>query len=240
MIDGIGGRVALVTGGGRGIGAETARRLARAGAAVCVAARTRDEVEAVAASIREAGGRALAATGDVSSEADVARIFDEAERGLGPVRLLVNNAGNAPIGPTAEFPLEDWDACLAVNLTGAFLCSREAFRRMPGAGGGAIVNVASGAAKHGHAAWAAYSAAKAGLLGLARALAEEGVPLGIRVNTVCPGGTRTGMRREIFGEEPPERLLEPVEVAEVVLFLLSDRAAEVRAAELDVRKPKPA
>ncbi len=236
MDPGLRGRVAVVTGGGRGIGAAIARTLAAAGVRVCVTSRTADELEAVAAAIRDDGGEAVAVVADVTREADVTRLFDAAERRLGQATLLVNNAGNAPVGPTADFPLAEWERCLSGNVTSAFLCSREAFRRMPAQGGGRIVNVSSGAGKHGKAEWAAYCAAKSGLQGLARALAEEGVALGIRVNTVCPGGTRTGMRRSIFGEEPEGSLLDPAEVAEVVRFLLSDSAAEVRAAELDVRK----
>jgi NAD(P)-dependent dehydrogenase (short-subunit alcohol dehydrogenase family) len=237
-LEGIRGGVAVVTGGGRGIGASIARGLAEAGASVCVTARTEREITVVARAIREAGGRAEAVVCDVTREDDVRRLFEEAEGRLGKVSLLVNNAGNAPIGPTAEFSLEDWSRCIGVNLTGAFLCSREAFRRMPAHGGGAIVNISSGAGKHGHAGWAAYCAAKSGLHGLARALSEEGVDLNIRVNTVCPGGTRTQMRRDLFGDEPEGSILDPEDVTRAVLFLLSDAAREVRAAELDVRKPK--
>ncbi len=233
------GRVVIVTGGSRGIGAAIARAACREGARVVVAARNPEALEATAAALREAGGEVLPVPTDVTREGDVVRLFDRAEAEFGPVSALVNNAGNAPVGQTARFDLDDWQRCIAVNLTGAFLCSREAFRRMPLHGGGDIVNVSSGASKHGHAGWAAYCAAKSGLNGLARALAVEGVPLGIRVNTVCPGGTRTGLRRAIFGDEPPETLLHPMDVADAVLFFLSDAAREVRAAELDVRKPKP-
>ncbi|MDF1563162.1 MAG: SDR family NAD(P)-dependent oxidoreductase [Deltaproteobacteria bacterium] len=228
---------AIVTGAGRGIGAAIARRLAASGASVALASRTPSEVEAVAASIREAGGAARAFRADVTDEAQVEALFAGAVEAFGPLRYLVNNAGNAPVGPTADFSLADWQHCLGVNLTGAFLCSRQAFRTMPAAGGGAIVNVSSGAGKHGKAMWAAYCAAKSGLHGLARALAAEGTPLGIRVNTVCPGGTRTTLRASIFGEEPEGKILAPEQVADAVLFLLSDAAADIRGAELDVRKP---
>jgi len=228
---------AVVTGGGRGIGAAIARGLAEAGAAVVVCARDEAEIEAVAGAIREAGGQALAVRSDVTDEADVERLFSTAAEAFGPVRHLVNNAGNAPVGPTAKFPLADFQTCVAVNLTGAFLCAREAFRRMPEQGGGGIVNISSGAGKHGKAGWAAYCAAKSGLHGLARALADEGVSVGIRVNTVCPGGTRTELRAQIFGDEPPETLLTPEQVADTVLFLLSEQAADIRGAELDLRRP---
>lgn len=228
---------ALVTGAGKGIGAAIARRLAEAGAKVAICSRTREEVEAVAAGIREAGGDARAFQADITDEAAVAALFEAAGADFGPVRHLVNNAGNAPVGPTADFSLADWQQCLTVNLTGAFLCAREAFRRMPAVGGGSIVNISSGAGKHGKAEWAAYCAAKSGLHGLSRALVEEGKPLGIRVNTVCPGGTRTSLRASIFGDEPAGKILEPEQVADAVLFLLSDAAADIRGAELDVRKP---
>jgi len=228
---------AVVTGGGRGIGAAIAARLAESGAAVAICSRTLAEVETVAGRIRDAGGKALACKADITVEAEVLGLFDEAEKSLGPVRHLVNNAGNAPVGSTAEFSLEDFEHCLAVNLTGAFLCSREAFRRMPATSGGTIVNISSGAGKHGKAGWAAYCAAKSGLQGLSRALADEGGGMGIRVNTVCPGGTRTGLRASIFGEEPPGKILAPEQVADAVLFLLSDAAADIRGAELDVRRP---
>ncbi|RMG16248.1 MAG: SDR family oxidoreductase [Deltaproteobacteria bacterium] len=232
------GRVVIVTGGSRGIGAAIAEAVCREGGRVAIAARHAAGLEETATRLESQGGQVLPVTADVTCEDDVVRLFDTVESAWGPVRALVNNAGNAPVGTTADFSLADFERCLSVNLTGAFLCSREAFRRMPAHGGGEIVNISSGASKHGHAGWAAYCAAKAGLNGMARALAVEGAVLGIRVNTVCPGGTRTSLRRSIFGEEPPEALLDPMDVADAVLFFLSDAAREVRAAELDVRKPK--
>jgi len=237
------GRVVLVTGGSRGIGAAITAALVREGARVCVAARTREDVEAQVEQLRALAGDPGAAVGicaDVTREDQVETLFSRCEDELGPLYGLVNNAGNAPVGPTADFSLEEWRRCIDLNLTGAFLCSREAFRRMPAHGGGAIVNISSGAGKHGKAQWAAYCAAKSGLHGLARALSEEGVELNIRVNTVCPGGTRTELRWSLFGDEPEGTILEPDEVAEATLFLLSSRAAQVRGAELDVRQRRPA
>jgi len=228
--------VVVITGAGRGIGQAIASRLAREDTALGLISRTRAELEETRAAVEAKGSEAVVAIADITDERAVAQAFDEIERTCGPITGLVNNAGNAPVGATADFTVANWNDCLAVNLTGAFLCSREAFRRMPGNGGGAIVNISSGAGKHGKSGWAAYCAAKSGLHGLARALTEEGKPLGIRVNTVCPGGTATGLRASIFGAEPEGSILDPMEVADVVAFLLSDAAREVRGAELDVRK----
>jgi NAD(P)-dependent dehydrogenase (short-subunit alcohol dehydrogenase family) len=226
----------LVTGAGRGIGRAIALRLAADGWAVAALSRTPAELASVVAEIEARGGRAVAVVADVTDEVAVEAAWTAAEQALGPITALVNDAGNAPVGPTASFALADWQHCLGVNLTGAFLCSREAFRRMPALGGGAITHISSGAGKHGKAEWAAYCAAKSGLHGLARALVEEGKPLGIRVNTVCPGGTETELRASLFGPEPPGTLLSVEEVADVVAFTLSPAAREVRGAELDVRK----
>lgn len=229
-------QVVIITGAGRGIGREIATRLAADGWAVGLLSRTAGELEATKHLVEASGGAAAVAVADITDEAQVIAAFEQIGEALGSVTGLVNNAGNAPVGQTAEFSLGDWNDCLAVNLTGAFLCCREAFRRMPAVGGGAIVNISSGAGKHGKAGWAAYCAAKSGLHGLSRALSEEGKALKIRVNTVCPGGTETGLRASIFGEEPKGTLLDPAEVADVVAFLLSDGARQVRGAEVDVRK----
>lgn len=226
-------RVAVVTGAGRGIGRGIAIRLASDGFIVAAVARTSSELDETVRQIEANGGRAIAIVADLTDEQDVERAFDEAEA-TGAVRALVNNAGYASVGPTCDYALEEWNRTLAVNLTTAFLCSREAFRRMTR--GAAIVSISSGAGKHGKEQWAAYCAAKAGLHGLSRALVEEGKPLGIRVNIVCPGGTRTGMRQALFGVEPEGSILEVEEIADVVSFLLSEAAREVRGAEIDVRK----
>ncbi len=212
-----------------------AQHLARLGARVCLTSRSASEIQGVLASIRAEGGEGAAITADVTLEEDVQRLFEAAHGELGPVSILVNNAGEGLLQPFADTSLEQWNQCVASNMTSMFLCSREAFRRMPGHGGGDIVNVSSLAGKTGIINAAAYCAAKSGTLGLARALAREGARVGIRVNSVCPGATRTQMRQKLFGSERRETLLEPDEVAAAVTMLLCEGAASsVRGAEIDL------
>ena len=241
--------VLIVTGGGRGIGAATARLAATRGYAVCVNyLRNRAAAETVVHEIRGGGGKAIAVCGDVASEKDVLNIFRECDRSLGPLTALVNNAGIVE----RQSRVEAMDAArlqriFATNVIGPFLCAREAIRRMStkhGGKGGAIVNISSGASRLGSPGeYVDYAASKGAIdtmtIGLAKELAEDG----IRVNCVRPGFVHTEIHAA--GGEPDriERLRDsipmkrggdPEEVARAVLWLLSDEASYSTGAILDV------
>jgi NAD(P)-dependent dehydrogenase (short-subunit alcohol dehydrogenase family) len=197
------GRVALLTGGGRGIGAATARLLAGQGAAVAVAARTEDEVVSVAAEIRARGGSAIPLVVDVADEASVASGFATARAELGPVTILVNNAGTPGVPlPVAAMEVAEWRRVFEINVTGAFLCAREALPQMVAENWGRIVNVSSAAARHPMAGMAAYSASKAALDQLTRVLALEGAPYNVVTTGVYPGVIDTRMQEESRGFGP--------------------------------------
>ncbi len=197
------GRVALVSGAGRGIGAATARLLARQGAAVALAARTEAEVASVAREVSAAGGTALPLRVDVADEDSVASCFEKTRAGLGEVTILVNNAGTPGVPrPVAATEPEEWRRVLDVNLTGAFLCAREAMPGMVSKNWGRIVNVSSAAARHPMAGMAAYGASKAALDQFTRVLALEGGPYNIAVTGVYPGVIDTRMQEESRGFGP--------------------------------------
>jgi 3-oxoacyl-[acyl-carrier protein] reductase len=212
------GQVALVTGGGRGIGAGIAHELARAGMRVAVSARSREQVEAVAAEI---GGLAVAA--DVSRTDDVERMVAEVERELGPVDLLVNNAGIAGWEGTAwEAPAETWWHVFEVNALGAYLCCRAVVPGMIERGRGRIVNTGSGAAYLPGNRSSAYGSSKAALYRFGDTLAEQLKPHGIPVFTISPGLVRTEMTEDRFGDDAPWT---PPELApQLVRVLASGRA----------------
>jgi len=189
------GRVAVVTGAGRGIGAATARALADAGFSVVVAARSRDQIERQSAELLALGHEARAVVCDVTSEASVEALSREAAE-LGPVAVLVNNAGAAASMPVARTSLEDWNRLMAVNATGAFLCTRAFLPGMLERQWGRVVNVASTAGLSGGKYLAAYSAAKHALVGLTRSVAAEVAGTGVTVNAVCPGFVDTEMTAE--------------------------------------------
>ncbi len=231
------GRVCLVTGGGRGIGAAIARGLASEGARVAVSARSRDQCEEVAAEIAAAGGEAIALPFDVS-DADaateaVATVVDR----LGSLDAVVNSAGISPVYQRAEaHDLQAFRQIIDVNLTGAFIVTRAAAPHLL-ASGGAVLNVASVLAVRGAKRLAGYSASKGGLLGLTRSLAREWADRGVRVNALGPGYVETemtsGLRnserllQEILDITPMLRLATVDEMVGPALFLLSDEASYV-------------
>jgi NAD(P)-dependent dehydrogenase (short-subunit alcohol dehydrogenase family) len=239
-------KVLVVTGGGRGIGAQTARLGARRGYAVAVNYReNRDAAESL---VRDLGGKAIAVQGDVASESDVVRLFETVDRELGRVTALVNNAGVVDRGTrVADMTAARITRMFAINVTGSFLCAREAVKRMStrlGGPGGAIVNVSSIAARLGGAGeYVDYAAAKGAIDTFTVGLAKEVGPEGIRVNAVRPGIIRTEIhlasgdpaRVERIGRTAPlQRPGEAEEVALAILWLLSEEASYLTGALVDV------
>ena len=236
--------VCLITGGARGIGAATARLVAKDGVAVAIGYRDRaDAALALAAEIEAAGGRAAPVRGDVAQEADVIALFDAAEKAFGPVDGLVNSAGISMRAWVRDLERGGLERLMAVNVIGLVLCCREAVRRMP-ASGGAIVNVSSMAATIGGRAGAsAYAASKAAVDAFTTGLAREVAKSGIRVNAVRPGMTRTDMTRGQLGDPeiearlastiPMHRVGEAGEIAEAIRWLLSPAASFISGAHLD-------
>lgn len=228
----LGEHVAVVTGGGRGIGRAIARRLAGAGAAVVVNGLSVGPAEAVAAELRASGARAIAACGDVADEATVAAIFAVCRDAFGPCTLLVNNAGHEDRAPFEELSVTAWDRMIAVHLRGAFLCARAAVPDMLAGGEGVIVNIVSRQGQRGGAGVCHYAAAKAGIIGLTKSLALEFSRRGIRVNAVAPGPVETGMADQFEGDWRQKRMAElplghfgtPDDVADTVAFLASPQA----------------
>jgi 3-oxoacyl-[acyl-carrier protein] reductase len=221
-----GARTAIVTGGGRGIGAAVAKELTGRGLAVTVFARTRAELEAVVA----AKGAALAVPGDVRSEEDVLRLVREHERALGPVDVLVCCAGILVRGLAEETSPADFREVLDVNLTGAFLCARAVIPGMRARGRGRMVFVTSISGTLGTAQASAYNASKWGLVGLTKSLAEELRESRIACVGVSPGSVETAM----LAQTPFEPDMQPSDVARVVLFAALDAPFAVTGANLEV------
>ena len=232
------GRGAVVTGGGRGIGAAIAEALAGAGAQVVVAARTTDEIERVAGGIRARGAKAWAVACDASDEPSVRTLGNAARVHLGAVDILVNSAGAGASAPLRKIALEEWNLVLAANATGTFLCSREFVPGMVERGFGRVVNVASIAGLEGAKYVAHYCASKHAVVGFTRAVALEVAGTGVTVNAICPAYVdtpmteitiataqdRKGLSRDealaaVLATTGQERLIEPREVAQVVVEL---------------------
>jgi 3-oxoacyl-[acyl-carrier protein] reductase len=240
------GAVALVTGSSRGIGAAIARLFAAHGAAVAVHGRDRAALAAVEAEITRSGGRAIAVSGDVTRGADVEAMRDEIEATLGPIDVLVANAGGNPTPPAAlETMTEDnWRAAVDANLTATFLTIKSVLPGMKERRRGAIVTMSSAAARRPTAhSPIAYAAAKAGIQALTRAVALQAGPYGIRVNCVAPETILTernarqipeATQRTLIDQHPIQRLGTPDDVARAALFLASDDAAWITGVIVDV------
>lgn len=226
-------RIALVTGAGSGIGRAIAEKLGKNGERVVVNDLRGQSAEAVVAGIKEAGGEAAAAPGDVSDPVAVEQIMTAVREAYGPPDILVNNAGFLQQKRFVELTVEDFDRMIAVHLRGTFLCTRAALPEMLSRGSGIIVNVASQLGQIGGIELCHYSAAKAGIIGLTKSLAREVSTQGVRVNAVAPGPINTELilglseewQRAKAAELPLGRFGEPEEVAETVAFLVSDGAA---------------
>jgi NAD(P)-dependent dehydrogenase (short-subunit alcohol dehydrogenase family) len=226
------GRLALVTGASRGIGAATAEAVAAAGAHVVLAARDGDALNAVAARIGAAGGSATAVPTDVSRREDIERLFDSVTA-TGPLAALVCAAGVLEPAPFADTTPQLWQRTLAVNLTGSFLCCRAAFTAMRAAGGGRIVNIASLSGVYATEKFpglAAYNVSKYGVIGLTEAIATEGKPHGISAICLSPGAVDTEMLHRANPDLRPG--LTPSDVAELIVALLDSPLAAASGANI--------
>ncbi len=237
------GRVALVTGGGRGIGRAIAVRLAESGTKVAVSYRTNDEAaEETARLVREAGAECELFKSDVASSDDVAALIKGVSEAFGPVEILVNNAGTTRDNIMMRMKDAQFDEVIATNLKGTYLCTRAVLRGMVRARWGRIISVSSVVGLIGNAGQANYAASKAGIIGFTKSIAREVGNRGITANTVAPGYIKTeltaGLPEEItervLGQVPIGRLGEPEEVAEVVAFLAGEGAAYVTGQTLAV------
>lgn len=243
-------RVAAVTGGAVGIGFAISSRLARAGYDIAVLDMDGAGAGRAAIELRKSGRKAIAVAGDVGERADAFRMLEEAGRALGPVELLVNNAGIARLGRLLDFSEADWRALFRVNVDGVFFCSQAALPGMIARQRGSIVNISSWNGKLGAPNFGAYSATKAAVISLTQALAREVAASGVRVNTVCPGIVAgTPMRKDVerqglaFGLPPSAeraksiplgRLATPEDIANMVAFLASDEAAYMTGQAVNV------
>lgn len=235
-------KVAVVTGASRGIGKSIALALAAKGATVVAMDMDADATEAVVAELKASGAKALAVVGNVTSSVDVDRMISAAVEEFGRVDILVNNAGITRDGLLMRMKDEEWDAVLNVNLKGAFLCTRSAFKVMSKQRYGRIINIASVVGQMGNAGQANYCASKAGLIGLTKSNAREMAKRNVTVNAVAPGFIATAMtdalpekvREELAAQIPLERLGSADDIANAVVFLASEASGYITGHVLSV------
>jgi NAD(P)-dependent dehydrogenase (short-subunit alcohol dehydrogenase family) len=230
------GKVALITGGSRGIGRAIAAAYADQGAQVFICARNPAAIDRTVAEIQKAGGEIAGAPGDIGNARHVQRIVAAALAKFAAIDILVNNAGI--LGPRvaiADYPIAEWEEVLRINLNGQFFITREVLPGMLARRGGSIINLTSGVARLGKARWGAYAVAKAGLEGFTQVLADEVKASGIRVNSVNPAPTRTGMRAAAYPQEDPSTLPTAESVLPIFIYLASDESRRVTGQALNAR-----
>lgn len=236
------GQIALVTGGSQGIGRASALALADRGAEVAVLARTLDKCEAVAEEIRAKGRRALAVPGDLAKPEEIEAAIKKVAAELGPISILVNNAAITRDGLALRMKRDDWDAVINTDLTGVFLTTQQVLPMMTKARRGRIINLTSVVAQAGNVGQANYIAAKAGLIGLTKALAKEYAARNITVNAIAPGYIETPMtavmneqaKAAMLAQVPLKRVGTDNDVAAAVAFLASDEAGYITGHVLSV------
>ena len=231
------GKVALITGGSRGIGKAIAAAYARQGARVFICARGEGDLARTVNEIRDAGGEISGLAGDIGKAQDARRIVAAAVERYGRTDVLVNNASLLGSRVTiADYPITDWEEVVRVNLTGVFLLTQQVLQVMIQQRQGSIINVSSGVGRTGKARWGAYACSKAGLEGFTQVLADELKDSGIRVNSVNPAATRTAMRAEAYPDEDPLTLPAPEEIMPIFLYLATDESVGVTGKALDARE----
>ncbi|MFE5191444.1 SDR family NAD(P)-dependent oxidoreductase [Streptomyces sp. NPDC056628] len=237
------GKVAMVTGAGRGLGRSMAQALAEAGAAVTVAARTTTELDSFVDEVKTAGGQALACPTDITDEASVESMVEATVETFGRIDILVNNSGIVATTPLLDQPADEWDRVLATNLRGTYLATRAAGRHLVAQGAGKVINIASNFALQGVANHAAYSASKAGVIGFTRSMAMEWAKAGVQVNAIAPGYFATPLNAELREDAetltkvvraiPARRMGEPDEL-KPWLLLLAGSASDFMTGEVIV------
>ena len=236
MADMLDGKVAIVTGASRGIGRAVAMMLGRNGVKVTAAARTEQDLLDVCEEIESCGGQSLAVRTDMTSEEDVKQLVRAAVERFGALDIVVNNAGIGVFGPLEQMKTQDWDRIMAVNVRGPFLLCREAIPHLKQSHDITwIINICSVVGVKGYASQAAYTASKHALLGITKALAAELKEYGIRVHAICPGGVDTALVAQSRPDLDRSVLMQPEEIAEIVLFLLT-RSPNAVVDQINVRR----
>lgn len=227
-------RIAIITGGGRGIGRAITLAFAREGAKVIVVGRNRARCDEVVSQISKNGGDAISIQADVSSEADVAKMVEQTKDKFQRIDILVNNAAvNLPYRAVTELSLDEWNWIISINLTGTFLCCRAVLPQMIAQQFGKIINLASLGGRMGAAGRAPYRASKAAIINFTECLAAEVKELNIDVNTICPGAVKTDMLSEITGGEMPIHAMPTEDIAAVAVFLASDESRAITGTAID-------
>ena len=215
-------KVAIITGGGRGIGRAIAIGFAKQGASIVVAARTESEVNEVAEKVKQLGRESMGIVCDISIEEEVKNLATYTINKYGKIDVLINNAGIGTMRPVYATPLESFEKVMKVNLTGTFLCTKHVWQAMKNSGGGSIINVSSLGGLVGYQMLSAYCASKWGQIGFTKACAEEGKKDNIRVNAIAPGKADTTIRSKI--KEDKTKMLTPEDQVDACVFLASDES----------------